>query len=63
MYHFPFTCIPQRPGSLDHFATRPLPKTESLSRRVITLPFFTSLTAGVMDYMVNALKEVEKEIQ
>jgi len=45
------------------FATRPLPKTEVLSRRVITLPFFTTLTSGEMDYMVDSLREVEKEIQ
>jgi dTDP-4-amino-4,6-dideoxygalactose transaminase len=45
------------------FATRPLPVTENLSRRVITLPFFTTLTSDEMDYMVNALKEVEREIQ
>jgi dTDP-4-amino-4,6-dideoxygalactose transaminase len=30
---------------------------------VITLPFFTTLTSDEMDYMVNALKEVEREIQ
>ena len=45
-----------------HFATRPLPRTERLSRRVITLPFYSTLTAEEMDYMVNALKEVENEV-
>lgn len=45
------------------FATRPLPKTEALSRRVITLPFFSSLTSGEMDYMVSALAEVEHECE
>jgi dTDP-4-amino-4,6-dideoxygalactose transaminase len=45
------------------FATRPLPKTELLSRRVITLPFFSSLTSGEMDYMVNALADVERECE
>jgi dTDP-4-amino-4,6-dideoxygalactose transaminase len=43
------------------FATRPLPNTELLSRRVITLPFFSSITSGEMDYMVKALSEVERE--
>ena len=45
------------------FATRPLPKTERLSRRVITLPFFTTLSGEQMDYIANALREVEGEIQ
>lgn len=44
------------------YATRPLPNTERLSRRVITLPFYATLTSGEMDYMVDALKNVEREI-
>jgi dTDP-4-amino-4,6-dideoxygalactose transaminase len=44
------------------FATRALPKTECLSRRVITLPFFTALTEEQMDYMVDKLQQADKEI-
>ncbi len=44
------------------FATRPLPKTERLSRRVITLPFYSTLTESEMDYMTDALRDAEKEI-
>jgi dTDP-4-amino-4,6-dideoxygalactose transaminase len=43
------------------FADRPLPKTECLSRRVITLPFFTSLTDEQMNYMVEKLEQADKE--
>jgi dTDP-4-amino-4,6-dideoxygalactose transaminase len=39
------------------FADRPLPRTESMARRVITLPFFTSITEEEMDYVVGALAE------
>lgn len=42
------------------FATRPLPVTEKLSRQVITLPFFTSITDAEIDYMVGCLKEAEE---
>ncbi len=42
------------------FSLRPLPKTEDLSRRVITLPFFTSLTKAEMDYIVKVLSEAER---
>ncbi len=38
------------------FADRPLPRTESLSRRVITLPFYTTMTEDEMDYVVEALR-------
>ena len=44
------------------FAARPLPKTECLSRRVITLPFFTAITEEQMDYIVEKLKQADKEI-
>jgi len=44
------------------FATRPLAKTESLSRRVITLPFFTTISSEDMDAVVEALVAAEKEI-
>jgi len=44
------------------FATRPLPRTECLSRRVVTLPFYATLTGEEMDYMVEALRSAEEEI-
>jgi len=44
------------------YATRPLPQTESLSRRVMTLPFFTTITEEEMDYIVSTLQEAEKEL-
>ena len=42
------------------YADRPLPRTELLARRVITLPFYTSITEEEMDYVVDALIETEK---
>lgn len=44
------------------FADRPLPKTERLARRVITLPFFTTITTEEIDYMVDTLRQAEKEV-
>lgn len=44
------------------FATRPLPVTSDLSRRVITLPFYTSMTSGEMDYVVDALRCAGAEV-
>jgi dTDP-4-amino-4,6-dideoxygalactose transaminase len=44
------------------FADRPLPRTEALARRVLTLPFFTSITESEMDYVVDALVEAEKAL-
>jgi dTDP-4-amino-4,6-dideoxygalactose transaminase len=44
------------------YATRPLPQTERLSRRVITLPFFTTITEEEMDHIVSTLQEAEKEL-
>lgn len=44
------------------FADRPLPRTEALSRRVITLPFYTSMTHDEMDYVVGALRFYEESI-
>jgi dTDP-4-amino-4,6-dideoxygalactose transaminase len=42
------------------YADRPLPRTESLSRRVITLPFYTSIANDEMDYAAAMLAEVER---
>ena len=41
------------------FADRPLPRTETLARRVITLPFFTSISEDEMDYVVDQLASAE----
>lgn len=43
------------------FADRALPHTESLSRRVITLPFYTSMTEDEMDYVVETLRLAEEK--
>ena len=45
---------------LRRFADRPLPATERLSRQVVTLPFFTGITAGDIDYIVDALALAER---
>jgi dTDP-4-amino-4,6-dideoxygalactose transaminase len=42
------------------FADRPLPRTESLSRRVITLPFYTTIGEDEMDYVVEALRQSQE---
>jgi len=44
------------------FADRSLPRTEALARRVITLPFYTSITTEEMDYVVNALVDAERAL-
>ena len=38
---------------------RPLPRTDALSRRVLTLPFFTTITEAEMDYTAERLAEAE----
>lgn len=38
------------------YSDRSLPRTESLSRRVITLPFYTSMTDDEMNYVVEVLE-------
>jgi dTDP-4-amino-4,6-dideoxygalactose transaminase len=43
------------------YADRPLPRTESLSRRVITLPFFTTISEPEMEFLVESLKKAERE--
>ena len=45
------------------FATRVLPQTEKLSRMVITLPFFTTMTKAQMDRVVSVLVEAEEKIR
>lgn len=44
------------------FADRPLPKTDELSRRVIALPFYTTIRESEMDYVVEALKAAERSL-
>lgn len=44
------------------YTARSLPQTERLSRRVITLPFFTTITEEEMDYIVSTLQDAEKEL-
>lgn len=39
------------------FKGEELPVTESISRKVITLPMYPTLTKGEMDYMVDKIKE------
>jgi dTDP-4-amino-4,6-dideoxygalactose transaminase len=44
------------------YADRTLPRTESLSRRVLTLPFFTKMTSDDIDYVADSLRAAHKEI-
>ena len=44
------------------FTDRPLPSTEALSRRVIALPFYTTITTQEIDYVVQALAEAERKL-
>ena len=41
------------------YSTRALPKTECLARRVVTLPFYTTLSDEQMNYMVETLQQAE----
>src|SRR5438105_6951170 len=43
------------------FTNRPLPATDKFSRRVITLPFYSTLEDDQMDYIVEKLQVAEKE--
>jgi len=44
------------------YADRRLPRTEALSRKVITLPFYTTITEAEMDYVVDALGNAERKL-
>jgi len=44
------------------WADRELPRTENLSRRVLTLPFFTTITQEEMDYVVSGLEAAERAL-
>jgi dTDP-4-amino-4,6-dideoxygalactose transaminase len=50
-------------GWFKRFADRPLPRTEDLASRVITLPFYTSMTEEEMDYVVAALAVAQEKFQ
>ena len=44
------------------FHHRPLPATERLSRNVLTLPFFTTITEAQMDRVAECLKDAERRL-
>jgi dTDP-4-amino-4,6-dideoxygalactose transaminase len=44
------------------FADRPLPVTEDLSRRVITLPFYSSISEEEIDYVVDGLVSAHNQL-
>ena len=44
------------------YVDRPLPRTERLSREVITLPFFTSMAPDEIDYVVEGLAQAERAL-
>lgn len=44
------------------YADRALPRTEALARRVITLPFYTTITDDEINYVVNALRVAERTL-
>jgi dTDP-4-amino-4,6-dideoxygalactose transaminase len=45
------------------YADRALPKTEALARRVVTLPFYTTITEEEMSYVAEALKKAGEAVQ
>jgi dTDP-4-amino-4,6-dideoxygalactose transaminase len=44
------------------FADRPLPRTEAIARQILTIPFYTSITAAEIDYVVAALSQAEHQL-
>lgn len=44
------------------FADRPLPRTEAMARRVLTLPFYTTMSEADIDYVVATLAEAERAV-
>ena len=44
------------------FADRRLPATEDLSRRVVTLPFFTTISEKTMDQVVRMLQKAQRRV-
>jgi dTDP-4-amino-4,6-dideoxygalactose transaminase len=49
-------------GHFRKWADRPLPRTEHLSRHVLTLPFFTTMTDAQVDHVVDSLARVERAL-
>ena len=45
------------------FADRPLPHTETAAQRVMSLPFYTTITETEMDYVVHALAEAQGDVR
>lgn len=45
------------------YADRPLPRTEALAARVITLPFYTSISEDEIHCVVNELMSVEQSLR
>jgi dTDP-4-amino-4,6-dideoxygalactose transaminase len=44
------------------YVDRPLPRTENLARKVITLPFYTTITDTEIDYVVSALADAQRSL-
>jgi dTDP-4-amino-4,6-dideoxy-D-glucose transaminase len=44
------------------YADRPLPHTEKLARRVLTLPFYSGIADCEMNYVIAALAEAERSL-
>jgi dTDP-4-amino-4,6-dideoxygalactose transaminase len=45
------------------FADRPLPHTEAAAQRVMSLPFYTTITETEMDYVVHCLAEAQIDVR
>jgi dTDP-4-amino-4,6-dideoxygalactose transaminase len=45
------------------FADRPLPRTEAAAPRVMSLPFYTTITEAEMDYVVRCLAEAQGDVR
>jgi dTDP-4-amino-4,6-dideoxygalactose transaminase len=45
------------------FADRPLPHTEAAARRVMSLPFYTTITETEIDYVVHCLAEAQIDVR
>jgi dTDP-4-amino-4,6-dideoxygalactose transaminase len=45
------------------FADRPLPRTEAAAPRVMSLPFYTTITEAEMDHVVRCLAEAQGDVR
>ena len=50
-------------GFFRRFADRPLPHTDAAARRVMSLPFYTTITETEMDYVVHCLAEAQIDVR